>query len=361
MTSEMPGDDGLPPNSYPAEMVELIRCHEWSSTPLGPQTGWEQSLRTTVDIMLASGHPMCVMWGQEYTFLYNDAYAPILGTRHPQALGLSGKSVWPEIWEDILPLIERTYAGETCTFSELPLTMLRHGFVEETWWDFSYSPLRNDAGKLFGLLNVTSEATSRVVAERERDMAIAELAHRIKNTMSVVQAIANQTIGKFATSDALKAFGDRLGALAASHDLLTKANWSATRMDTLASTTLAMFGEHRFEITGPPIDIAAHSTTALTLMLHELATNAVKYGALSVPDGKVHFTWDVQRKDSVDWLEVNWNEVGGPPATAPNHKGFGSRIIQMGLTGSGGVTLNYENDGLKVVASAPLQRVQQGR
>lgn len=152
-------------------MADLFRLHDWAATPLGARDRWPPVLRTTVDLMLASLHPMCILWGAERLVLYNDGYADILGGRHPGALGRPTEVVWPELWADIAPLIDRTFAGESFAFRDQPLTMTRNGFEEQVWYDFAYSPVRDERGEVVGLLNVTSESTTRVIAQRERDTA----------------------------------------------------------------------------------------------------------------------------------------------------------------------------------------------
>ncbi len=158
-----------------ATMMERLAGLDWSATPLGGRAGWPQSLRTTVDIMMGSGHAMCLAWGPERTFLYNDAYAPFLGARHPSALGKPFADVWPEIWDDIGPLVSRVFGGETTSFRAMPLVMTRNGYAEDTWWDFSYSPVRDEAGTVAGLLNVAADATPRILAELERAAATEKL------------------------------------------------------------------------------------------------------------------------------------------------------------------------------------------
>ena len=143
----------------------LLRDLDFASTPLGPATKWPQSLRTTISLILASGHPMCLAWGPDLTFFYNDAYEPFLGGRHPMAMGQRFADVWSDVWSDILPLVQRALAGETVTMREMPLTMTRHGYPEETWWSFSYSPVFDEAGAVAGMLNVAAEVTGQVLNE----------------------------------------------------------------------------------------------------------------------------------------------------------------------------------------------------
>lgn len=764
----------------PSLMPDLTRATDWASTPLGPVDHWPQSLRTAVDMMLGSGHAMCIAWGKDRTLLYNDAYAPILGSRHPQALGKPFAEVWPEIWPEIEPLVERTFAGETCTFEDLPLLMTRNGYAEDTWWSFSYSPIHDEQGRVAGLLNVTLETTGRVLVERQRDTAIAdlrasearyraifenidagfcisevkynetgapvdhrvveanpaferhtgltdavgrwaneiapgieqhwhdayghvartgkpvrfegeakplgrwydahlfpvadgrvamliadtterrrtedavarneakwrtifetlregfilgelvrdeagrvvdwrydkvnnawydlvgiergcavgrtirevfpgiedawifepvtavetgepvrftrqvgtlgrwydgvmqhagddhftiiftevtdrvlrerrqaalirlsdrlldeeptedlgplasavlgetlgvelvgygdidpvaetitverdwtaepalslsgtlrlrdyglfiddlkagetvvvrdcrsdartrdqaaameargarafvnipmmqqgvcvamlyvstasprdwtsdevqfvrdvayrvhvaieqrraraqeallngELAHRVKNTLSVVQAIANATLARTASDAAATEFGNRMKALASAHDVLLARSWSAAGFRQIAEAALASFDTARITISGPEVRIGSRTAMSLSLLLHELSTNAAKHGALSVPDGRVTLSWTILRRDDVEILDMRWAERGGPPAIEPSHRGFGSRIIRMGLTGSGGVKLHYDTEGLTADMSAPLHQIIQG-
>jgi signal transduction histidine kinase/CheY-like chemotaxis protein len=145
---------------------ELIRGHDWSASPLGPPEAWPQPLKTVVDLLLRSRFPMFVAWGEELGFLYNDAYAEILGTKHPRALGGRFHDIWSEIWSDISPLIEAAMAGRAVYREDLPLLMNRKGYDEQTWFTFSYSPLRDEDGRIAGMFCACFETTGRILAER---------------------------------------------------------------------------------------------------------------------------------------------------------------------------------------------------
>jgi PAS domain S-box-containing protein len=150
------------------EMGALMRAFDWSSSPLGPPERWPQSLKTAVGIVLGSKFPMFVAWGPDLRFIYNDGYAEILGHKHPAALGHAFEDIWAELWKDVKPLVDRALAGEA-TFSEnLPLTVTRKGYAEQTWFTFSYSPLRDESGAAAGMLCVCTETTATVLAERQR-------------------------------------------------------------------------------------------------------------------------------------------------------------------------------------------------
>jgi signal transduction histidine kinase/CheY-like chemotaxis protein len=148
------------------EVGELIRTRDWSTSPLGAPDGWPRPLRTVVELLLQSRFPMFVAWGDELGFVYNDAYAEILGAKHPRALGRRFRDIWSEIWTDISPLIDAAMTGQAIYREDLPLVMNRKGFDEQTWFTFSYSPLRDDAGRIAGMFCAVSETTRRVHAER---------------------------------------------------------------------------------------------------------------------------------------------------------------------------------------------------
>jgi signal transduction histidine kinase len=158
------------------EVAGLIRATDWSRTPLGPIESWPQSLRTAVSICLGSRHPIVLWWGPERWMFYNDAYRPMLGaSKHPQFLGAPGRDCWFEIWDTIGPMMEQVIATGEATWSEnLFLLMFRHGYLEETYFTFSYSPILDEAGRPSGIFNACAESTAQVLGER-RLKALREL------------------------------------------------------------------------------------------------------------------------------------------------------------------------------------------
>ena len=148
--------------------------------PLGPPDLWPESLRTAVDICLASRFPMLVWWGPDLVMLYNDAYHPMLGTKHPRAFGAPGREVWPEIWDVIGPMLDQVMGGGGATWSTDQLLVLdRNGYPEECYFTYSYSPIPDESGGVGGVFCAVTETTERVVGER-RLATVAELAHLIR-------------------------------------------------------------------------------------------------------------------------------------------------------------------------------------
>ena len=159
----------LPFLSGGGQMGAMMRAHDWSTSPLGHPRNWPQALRTTVGLMLNSKFPMFVAWGPELGFLYNDSYVPILGEKHPAALGSHFHDVWREIWDDLHPLIVRALKGDSTYMDRMPLRMHRHGYDEDTWFRFSYSPVRDEDGTVAGMYCACVEMTGEVLAERYRE------------------------------------------------------------------------------------------------------------------------------------------------------------------------------------------------
>ena len=144
----------------------LIAAKNWSATPLGPLVAWPQSLKSAVDLMLASPLAMIVLWGPELTQIYNDGYATIAGARHPAALGQPTRDCWPEVWAFNAPIYEAVFRGESRSFTGQELVIRRNGACETGWFDLTYSALRDEGGGVAGVLVIVIETTGRVFAEQ---------------------------------------------------------------------------------------------------------------------------------------------------------------------------------------------------
>ena len=149
-----------------SEMAARMRAFDWSTSPLGRPEQWPEAMRAAIRICLTSRFPMIVWWGAELRFLYNDAYLPLLGDKHP-ALDKPGREVWSEIWHIVGPMLEGVLAtGEATWSDDLLLPMNRHGYWEETYWTYSYSPLLDEAGAVVGVFTAVADTTERVVGVR---------------------------------------------------------------------------------------------------------------------------------------------------------------------------------------------------
>jgi len=174
-----------------SEMTERMRVFDWSRTPLGPVEQWPQSLRSALSICTGSRFPIAIYWGPDLTLLYNDAWSPIAGDKHPSALGRPGADVWPEIWHSIQPLIAQVLAtGESTYLEDALLLMHRHGYTEECYFNYSFTAIVGESGAVEGIFNAVIETTLRVISER-RTALLRHLGERIGGLQSVEDACAN--------------------------------------------------------------------------------------------------------------------------------------------------------------------------
>ncbi len=179
------------------------------------------------------------------------------------------------------------------------------------------------------------DLTERRRGDEQRELLIGELNHRVKNTLAIVQGIAAQSFDANASVESAQAaFVARLTALSDAHDLLTRSNWEGTDLESVARAALEPHADdavRRLRFDGPFVRLAPSAALSFTLTLHELATNATKYGALSAEGGRIDLVWRLTGEEGARRLNVRWAESGGPPVTQPERKGFGSRLIERAL------------------------------
>ncbi|WP_142663880.1 sensor histidine kinase [Paracoccus laeviglucosivorans] len=424
--------------------------------------------------MLPAKAQIVLFCGPEYVAMYNDAYAPTIGEKHPFALGKPAAQNWAELWDDLEPLLAHVRkTGETVSARDREFYIERFGFPETVYFDISYSPIWDDDGNVHSVFCIVSETTERVhalnaerrlaaivsssddailgtdlnqnitawnhgaqvlygysademigrpvtllvppdrpdeenaimarilagervephetqrlckdgslkdvsltvspirneagiiigaskiardiserkEAERLQRVLMAELKHRVKNILANVQAIARQT---FRSSDAAASasFSARLRSLSSAHDLLTKESWEGADLAAVVSVVIDTFDPDRFSVTGPRLMLPPRAVVAISMALHELATNAVKYGALKTAEGQVSIAW---QNDGEGGFQLIWTERGGPTVASPQHDGFGSLLIRDALAVelAGAVELQFEPDGVRCVVTAP--------
>src|SRR4051812_12312884 len=173
--------------------ARALLAFPWATTPVGPVDSWPDQLRLLVQVMLSSEFPMMIVWGPEYTQLYNDAFRPILGSgKHPGALGGSARDTWAEIWDEIGPLFASVFAGEAVWNADHRLLINRDGYDEETFFTYSYSPIHDDSDVVAGLLVVATETTAQVV-DRRRLRCIGDLASALVGATSI-ESVTDVTI-----------------------------------------------------------------------------------------------------------------------------------------------------------------------
>lgn len=336
-----------------------IRALNWSENPLGPPEFWPVQLKTAVQMMLASHFPKAIVWGEKYITLFNDAFRPILGDKS-NCMGTPFNEIWAEVWHEIEPILLKAYQGEATFIEEFPLVINRYGYPEQCYFTFCYSPILDDTGTVIGIIDTVIEMTGKVESVKNASILNAELAHRIKNTFSVVQALATQTFKTKDIDETLPIFVRRLHALSSAHDVLRVGKISnGTITQIVHGVVEALSVKDRILLKGPPILIGPKGALSTSLLINELMTNALKYGALSVPDGHVSVEWRVEKFDDEINLIMEWVECNGPQVEAPSSQGFGSKLINMGLLGVGGAKTFYKPNGFTASFTAPFKQIQE--
>jgi len=236
------------------------------------------------------------------------------------------------------------------------VVLIVHREEPHVWTEDEVAFLRNAADRL-------EIAIAQRRGEERQDVVNKEIAHRLKNSLAMTQAIATQTLRGDASHEGLEAFGARLQSLGAAHDALMAGRWKGADLREVLAGVLDSVGvRDRFDVAGPDVELGARAALSTSLLVHELSTNAIKYGALSTDGGKVGINWRIDSvggADSDGELVLDWVEHGGPAVVAPTRKGFGSRLIRLGLVGTGGSAVRYESTGLTACFRAPLSQVEQ--
>ena len=231
------------------------------------------------------------------------------------------------------------------------------------WHDLHVEPLRNETGDIIGLTCASIDVTERKESEAHLRLLLRELTHRSKNLLAVIQAMARQTARHAGSIDGFLAqFGARLQALAASHDLLVRESWYGASIGELIRSQLADHLEKsagQVVIDGPDIALKPEAAQNLGLALHELAVNAEKFGALSVPSGRISVTWNQRETAEGAFVELDWREQLGPKVKARRKKGFGSMVIEHNLARAldAKVDLAFEPEGLHCNVMIPASQI----
>ncbi|MGD9922641.1 MAG: sensor histidine kinase [Pseudorhodoplanes sp.] len=275
----------------------------------------------------------------------------------------------------MLNSLELTHPGDRAAMARLLSSLMEGGrsdFVIEKrylrkdgsviWVQNSVSLTHDEAGRPLHLVKLIQNITERKVAEKRQRLLIDEINHRVKNTLATVQSFATQSLRNAATmAEGRAAFEARLIALSKSHDVLTRQHWEGAELADVVAGAITPYrggGEQgRFRIKGMPVRLRPKAVLALSLAFHELATNAVKYGALSNDTGRVAIDWRVDPQSRR--FELRWQESGGPMVEPPVRRGFGSRLVEQGLAQDvgGDVRLKFHDDGVICSIDAPLHEV----
>lgn len=275
----------------------------------------------------------------------NPSFNQLTGLRGVEVNGAQLSHVVPGAGPEILPVFRRIVD------EQVPgVHVSRSTLVAGRWFETRMTPLGADR-----MIGFVSDVTERRTREELQEVLKHEMSHRLKNTLMMVQALATQTLRVVPERAPVEALEERITALSSAHDILFDKNWEGASVEAISRAALGRLCiDRRIAFRGPPVEMGPKATLSLSLLLHELATNALKYGALSNTEGHVELGW---AQEAGNFL-MTWREVGGPAVMLPSRKGFGSKLIAMGL-GAGSVRTEYLAEGLLLQLSAPMSHLQQ--
>ncbi|MBL8745221.1 MAG: PAS domain S-box protein, partial [Phycisphaerae bacterium] len=231
---------------------------------------------------------------------------------------------------------------------------------EVIWCQWYNSVLFDPDGKVNSVVSLAQDVTERHRADERQRLLMLELDHRVKNNLATVLGIAQQSLAVASSlPDFASAFIGRIESLARAHGLLAKASWEGVNLHELCNRILESgiaASRPQLAVSGPPITLSASQGSILSLTLHELMTNAVKYGALSTPDGAVDLAWTIENSGGVPQLHLSWTERNGPPVVPPAKSGFGTTFIETGISYElgGNARMDYHVSGLRCQIVIPL-------
>jgi PAS domain S-box-containing protein len=251
--------------------------------------------------------------------------------------------------------VTRVLEGQS--FSDLEVRLRRLDKEHERWVSYNGTAVRDPDGSVALAILTMRDITARKKAEERQALLLAELSHRVKNTLAVVQGIAARSLAADRPpAEGRDAFTKRLRALARAHSLLTATEWRGASLRAVVESELQPYGE-RAVLSGPELMLEPKAALTLALALHELATNAAKHGALSAPEGRVEVAWSVEHSPAhAPELRLTWREHDGPPVRPPARRGFGSALVEQGLRHDldGTAVMEFRPDGLACELTVPV-------
>jgi PAS domain S-box-containing protein len=301
---------------------------------------------------------------QDRELRYTSTSSPMFGRKVEEIVGVADKDILPlESRDPVISLKERIL--DTGQSDDAEVSILDSADVH--WYDLHVEPLRDVTGDIIGLTGAAVDITGRKEGEAQLRLLMRELTHRSKNLLAVIQAMANQTARSAVSVDAfVEQFSARLQALATSHDLLVQESWYGASLYDLVRSQMGHHldaRESQVSMDGPAVLLRPEAAQNLGLALHELATNAAKYGALSVPKGRISITWRKVETKTGTGIEIMWIEIGGPRVEKPQRRGFGTDVIKRNLSRAldAEVDLSFPAAGVRCVILIPASHLTAGR
>ncbi len=305
-----------------------------------------------------------VLVGPEHRFgMANEAYRELVGRK--DLIGRTVQEALPEIADQgFIAILDGVYRTAEPYFGRREEVLLVPEGGEEPrrrFLNFIFQPILDEGDVVRGIMVQGNDVTEEVLSLERQGLLVNELNHRVKNTPSIVQGLAMQSFRDADTEQGRAVFEARLRTLAAAHNLLTEGFWGAAEVKDVvckSAEATAGAGLDRIDFTGDPVRLPPQTAVSLAMIIHELCTNALKYGALSNDSGRIEIRWHVE-ENGVKTLVFEWKEHGGPQVTQPERSGFGTRLISRGVADRtrGTAAIDFEPDGLRFAMRASLEQL----
>lgn len=305
-----------------------------------------------------------VVYTQDRDLRFTSVSHDMMGRSVSDILGQTDQELWPSEGGAIAALKREALSSGQSKRTEMAF----EDAPGQHWHDLHIEPLRNDSGEIVGLTCASVDVTDRKEGEAHLRLLLRELTHRSKNLLAVIQAMARQTARHASSTESFLAqFSARLQAFSASHDLLVRESWHGASLSELIRSQLAVYldrDDAPVSMQGPDVALKPEAAQSLGLALHELSSNAARFGALSVPDGRVTINWKrIGNGGADEALEFDWQEQLGPKVKARRKQGFGSMVIERNLARSldAEVDLTFAPDGLRCRLVIPASQFLDSR
>jgi PAS domain S-box-containing protein len=292
---------------------------------------------------------------------WNEGAIRVLGWTAEEAIGLPGSIIFTEEDKKVgAPQQEMTTALEEGGALDERWHLRKDG--SRFWASGQLMALRSEDGRLEGYVKILRDRTDQRETEDRQRTLMHELNHRMKNTLAVVQAITAQSFRSARSlEEASTSITARIGAYAKAHDILLQRDWVGMTMRAVVEATaanLALEGSERLRMHGPTMELGRQAALSFSLVFHELATNARKYGALSGDEGSVDVVWALSTAGGAQRFQLSWIETGGPTVVPPQRKGFGSRLLQSSLRAFGNADVEFPPEGVRVRFEGDVEALQ---
>ncbi|MEL6297864.1 MAG: HWE histidine kinase domain-containing protein [Pseudomonadota bacterium] len=294
----------------------------------------------------------------------NSELAKINGIPVEDHPGRTVMEIVPDLGQMVVKPIEQVFeTGEPLLNTEIVGRTAAAPDEDRTWIVDWYPVHRGRSSEINGVGVSVRDITKTKEMEADLRRVMQELQHRVKNMLANVMALINRARrDENDPAQVLDTLSNRITALAKTHNLLTAENWGATRLTAIVEPELTqVYGDQRISLRGPDVVMSAKPALAISMAIHELATNAAKYGGLSTPEGRVALHWQRIDDGDGDMLRMEWRESGGPKVEKPAKIGFGTQLVTATIEGSvgGKVRAHWEPDGLRIVMNIPYDRLNQ--